>query len=324
MDAVVHNLFRACICFLCVFATNGAPTQEIIERQSVPEDYDLKVVILGSGTPSMSAPATKFGASILVEAKGKPYIFDCGRGCAMRLHQVYETGSAGIADTLFLTHLHSDHTTGIPELYVNGWIGRSTPFRVWGPAEKALAMMTHIRAAYQADFEMRGGDRRPNAAQFQVMDVSGNGVVLEEDGVTVTAFLVSHYAQESFGYRLDYNGRSVVISGDTGPSENLVEHARGADLLLHEVMSPITEASFRARGAEGAIRAHVTAEQAGEIFSSVAPRMAAYYHYNEDIEDPSETILIGRTRQTYTGPLVLGHDLMTFLIGDEISVIAGR
>lgn len=298
----------------------------LADKTEVPE-HDIKVVILGSGLPSLND--LQFGTSILVEAGGQPFLFDCGRGCGIRLGQVYGNGQYHRVDTLFITHHHSDHTVGIPELYMNGWIqGRVKPFRVWGPVF-TRTLMVNIREAWEGDIYLRAGpessaDKLSGLVQ-QVTEFTRDGVLLEENGVRITAFEVNHrISKPAFGFRLDYKGRSVVISGDTAPSENLVKHAHGADLLLHEVLPPdlvenveqyIPDRELRER----VLSIHTLAHQAADIFSRVKPRLAAYYHYNMRPETVKKTI--AETRETYDGPVVMGQDLTTIYIGEEVKVV---
>ena len=325
---------------LGVMAADPAPAQD-----AAPPDHDLKVVILGSGTPVPHAPATQFGASVLVEAGGQPYVFDCGRGCGIRLAQVYGVRGYGRVDSLFVTHHHSDHLVGIPEVYINGRSqGRRKPFRVWGPAPHTGQMMRAFRAAFEGELEVRrldGGNLLPATREagqelpgleLQIKEFAEDGVVLEENGVRITAFRVIHSLHPenlAFGYRVDYNGRSVVISGDTGPSDNLVAHARGADLLIHEVLSPhsydVIRMVVRDEERLGVMSMiHTAPAAAGEIFSRVEPGLAAYYHFDSDPADPSNVRLIDETRQTYSGPLAVGRDLMTFHVGNDVTVVSGQ
>jgi ribonuclease Z len=145
--------------------------------------------------------------------------------------------------------------------------------------------------------------------------------VYEQGGVKVRAFEVDHApVKPAFGYRIDYGGRSVVLSGDTRVSENLIRQAQGVDLLIHEVAAPETfvRAGTPPERAKSVVAHHVTPEQAGEVFSRTKPKLAAY----SQIVPPTATEqdLIPPTRKTYAGPLELGEDLMVIKVGEEVVV----
>ena len=264
---------------------------------------------------------SRFGPSIVVEAGNQKLIFDCGRGAAQRLYQLKISFSN--VTGLFLTHLHSDHTVGIPDLWLTGWaLGRSTPLPVWGP-EGTAAMMQHLQEAYAFDIHIRRDvDTKLPAKGVEVIakDIQ-EGVVYQADGVKVTAFLVDHGdIRPAFGYRVDYAGHSVTLSGDTRPSENLIKHAEGTDVLIHEVVDPSAFAgvfsSDNPEQRKKIVGHHTTPEQAGAIFARVKPKLAVYSH----IVPPDVPEVIPSTRKTYAGPLELGEDLMSIEIGDEITV----
>ena len=270
------------------------------------EAQDLEVTLLGTGTPSPSVD--RFGPSILVKAGTEWFLFDCGRGATQRLFQI--DVPVGEVNALFFTHLHSDHTVGFPDFWLRGWQvgGRTVPLQVWGP-EGTTEMMEHLASAYQVDigFRLNSGRRSPEGMLIQAYDIS-QGTVYEKDGVRVTAFEVDHgYVKPAFGYRIDYGGRSVVLSGDTLPSENLVRFSMGVDLLIHEV-----------RMGDTPTRIHTTPQQAGEIFTRVKPGLAVYSHTSTPVANSSD--LIAATRKTYEGPLEVGEDLMTIEVGEEIQI----
>ena len=288
----------------------------------------LKVTLLGTGRPDPTID--RFGPATLVEAGNHTLLFDCGRGASQRLWQLKTPLSK--VDALFLTHLHSDHTVGIPDFWLTGWLptpyGRRTvPFQVLGP-EGTRAMMASLRQAYQWDLHVRrdGEGLPPAGSEVDARDIR-QGVIYERDGLKVTAFDVDHggILQPAFGYRIDYGGRSVVISGDTRPNENLVRFARGADVLIHEVFAARPELLAKSPVARRIAGFHTSPEDAGTIFERVKPKLAVYTHVvllttDPSISPPTVVELTPRTRTTYSGPLEIGEDLMTILVGDTVEV----
>lgn len=278
---------------------------------------NFTVTLLGTGNPRPTIQ--RFGPSILVQAGNQNLLFDCGRGATMRLDQL----KVEHIDALFLTHLHSDHIVGIPDLWLTGWVlGRKAPFRVWGPVG-TRQMMSHLEQAYSFDIHMRRDvDQHlaPQGVEVQVKEID-QGVVYEDGGVKVTAFTVDHaLVKPAFGYRVDYDGHSVVLSGDTRYSENLIRYAKGTDVLIHEVLDP--EAynallnSYTPEQKAQVIRHHTTPEEAGRVFTKVAPKLAVYSH----IVPPDVPDVVPHTRKTYAGPLEVGEDLMRIEVGDLVRV----
>lgn len=280
---------------------------------------EIRVTLLGTGSPG--PVMNRFGPSTLVEAGGQKFIFDAGRGALQRLTQLQVNWRE--VQGVFLTHLHSDHVVGFPDLWLTGWLisGRDVPLLVWGP-RGTKKMMAHLEQAYEFDIAARQSDEHASGdgAGIRAEDIA-EGFVYERKGVKVSVFEVDHApVAPAFGYRIDYAGHSVVLSGDTRFSENLIRHAEGVDLLIHEVAAPETfaRAGIAPELAKTIVAHHTTAERAAEVFSRTKPKLAVYSH----IVRPSATEedLIPPTRKTYTGPLELGEDLMVIEVGDKVTV----
>jgi ribonuclease Z len=280
---------------------------------------EFKVTLLGTGGPP--PVMNRFGPSTVVQAGGQILLFDAGRGAIQRLSQLKIPLKN--VDALFLTHLHSDHLVGIPDLYLTGWLNgrRVVPFRVWGP-RGTKEMMGHIERAFDFDIRIRLYDDRvpPEGIRNEATDIR-QGIVYEQGGVKVTAFDVDHPPiKPAFGYRVDYGGRSVLISGDTRFSENLINHAQGVDVLIHEVVSSqsLMDARYDEERARVITAHHTTPEEAGKVFERVKPKLAIYSHII--LPAASTKDLIDRTRKTYSGDLEVGEDLMTIVIADAVTV----
>jgi ribonuclease Z len=287
---------------------------------AVAQGQEIKVTLLGTGCPP--PVMHRFGPSTLVEAGEQKLLFDAGRGALQRLTQLKVRWQD--VQGVFLTHLHSDHVVGFPDLWLTGWVvgtGRNVPLQVWGP-RGTKKMLAHLEQAYEYDIRIRLYDDRaaPDGVVLLAEEIS-EGVVYDKGGVKVTAFEVDHTPiKPAFGYRIDYAGRSVVLSGDTRVSENLIRYAQGVDVLVHEVAAPETfqRAGTPPERVKSVIAHHVTPEQAGEVFARTTPKLAVYSHIV--LPTATEQDLIPPTRKTYAGPLELGEDLMVITVGEKIEV----
>src|SRR6476659_2413491 len=296
----------------------------------VRADSDFKVTLLGTGTP-VPIP-DRFGPSTLVEAGNQKLLFDAGRGATIRLRQISATKGTGTImtkiDALFLTHYHSDHTLGIPDLWLTGWLGmsRKEPFRLIGPVG-AKSLMTNLESAYALDIKIRLEDEKlpPEGIATVVEEFEKDGVVYDRDGVKVIAFTVDHGAaiKPAVGYRIEYKGRAVVISGDTRYDQNVIKYGTGVDLLMHEVCIARPELLSNPF-VQRVVDHHTSPREAGQVFSLAKPKLAVYSHLVFLASDkvPRATVddIMAGTRETYDGPLQVGMDLMSFEIGDTLIV----
>lgn len=316
-------------------STISIGVQNASESITADPNCDFKVVTLGTGAPP---PETeRFGPCVYAEVNGKHFLFDVGRGALQRLYQIGV--SANTIDMVFITHLHSDHTVGLADLYLTGMLNgafgmRHKPFLITG-VEGTKSMMDYLKLAYSADIEIRMNDGEMEAEWTDIItkEFTKDGIVFDEDGVTVTAFENFHgeYITPSYGYRIDYDGRSVVISGDTKYCENVVENSKGVDLLIHSVgMSNeelLKQDTVAAEKARIILNHHTTPEEAARVFNETTPKLAVFNHMvivstDPKFAKPTQEEIFDRTREYgYTGPLEIARDLMTFEIGETVRVI---
>lgn len=287
---------------------------------------DLRVTFLGTGAPRPSFD--RYGPTTLIEAGEQRLLIDPSWGLRERLLQAGSFELITGLDHVLVTHLHYDHTVGLPDLWLTGWLyGRRTPLVVEGPIG-TKAMMSHIEQAFTWDTRYRLLVGVPaGGVAIDGRDISP-GVVFERDGLKVTAFEVDHmpidiktrkrlaFEGQTLGFRFDYRGRSLVMSGDTRPSEAVVNYAKGADVLVHEVQVPSPDETEEARLANVSLSVHSEPRDVGAIFTRVRPRMAVYSH----IIPPDVTEERLKALTPYDGALTVAHDLMMITIGDRIEV----
>jgi len=264
------------------------------------------VILLGTGTPNPEPD--RMGPAVAVVSGDRVYLVDCGPGVVRRAAQV------GIRmdqlTRLFLTHLHSDHTVGYPDVILTPPNdGRKTPLEVWGPPG-TRSMTAHIVKAWSEDLRIRLHGMQP--AEPHGFGVAAHdvkpGEVYRDDAVRVVAFPVNHGEwKHAYGYRFEARDRTIVISGDTTYSESLIAAAKGCDILVHEVYS---QKGWERRTPEWRryhAAYHTSALDLGRIAAQVRPRKLVLYHLLPMGESPEE--VIGEVRRNWDGEVIYGKDL---------------
>lgn len=290
----------------------GEGRRDTISIASGLVSQGTRIVLLGTGTPN--ADPDRFGSSLAIVVNGTPYLVDCGAGVVRRAAAAYRAGVAALKVTnlthLFVTHLHSDHTVGYPDLIFSPWVlGREEPLVVYGPVGIA-AMTDHLLQAYQEDIRIRIEGLEPANAVGYKVDVHEikPGIIYTDENVTVRAFRVKHGSWvHAFGFRFETPDRTIVISGDTAPCPSLMENAKGCDVLIHEVYS---QAGFEAR--PPAWRRyhssfHTSSVELAQIAGQIKPGLLILYH--QLFWGTTEKQLLREIRRVYKGAVVSGRDL---------------
>jgi ribonuclease BN (tRNA processing enzyme) len=273
------------------------------------------VITLGTGTPvpnpERSGPATA------VVVGRRVFLFDAGAG-VMRRMAAAGLPIDGTLTTAFISHLHSDHTLGLPDLVLTSWVmGRSLPMRLHGPPG-LRRMMDHLLAAWAEDTVVRvtGLERgRPGGYRVDARETTG-GVVYDSAGVTVTAIRVPHGEWEhAFAYRVDARGRSIVISGDTRPSDALERAASGVDVLVHEVYPETRIATENRPGGELWPRylreVHTSDVELGKLAAGAKPGLLLLTHVLF-MGAGEQEVLDGVRRGGFTGRVAFAKDLTRY------------
>ena len=281
----------------------------------------VQVHLIGTGGPELTP--TRQGMSTLIEANGQTLIFDVGRGA---LQNIYLSRIDPRSVTkVFLTHLHSDHIEGLSAIWITPWFmfSRKPALEIWGP-QGTQQMLDGMRMMFGHDVQHRAN----SVFLREYLDIKVHeiapGVAYDDGGIKVTAFQVEHAdGNPAFGYRIDAAGRSVLLSGDTTYSENVVEYGLKVDLLVSNVVA-FSDAMTKAGVLKPVLDKLTTPEQAAMIFSKTQPRLAVFSHIvkKELPGEAGDNAIIERTRSAgYAGPLVMGQDRMTINIGNDVKVI---
>ena len=280
-----------------------------------PVSATTKVVLLGTGTPNPDPDRS--GSAVAIVVNDTPYLIDFGPGVVRRAAAMSPAYGGDMAaldienlKVAFLSHLHSDHSAGLPDLILTPWVaGRDVPLELYGP-EGIADMAEHVLKAYDADIKYRTEGLEP-AKEFgwrvnaHTLD---DGLVYEDDNVKVEAFRVRHGTWENaFGFRFTTPDRVIVISGDVAPDPIIEEYAKDADILIHEVYSDSGFARRDPFWQEYHRSNHTSANELGDLASRAQPKLLILYHVL--FWGSSEETVLEEVRQNFSGDVVLGHDL---------------
>jgi ribonuclease BN (tRNA processing enzyme) len=274
-----------------------------------------QLVLLGTGNPN--ADPERFGPALAVIVDDVPYLVDFGPGVVRRAAAAFARGVKGLDPkllrTAFVTHLHSDHTAGYPDLiFTPAVLERDAPLQVYGPPG-IRAMTDHVMKAWAGDVDVRLHDlepAKPAGYEVRAHEVKP-GLVYKDDRVTVRAFAVPHGAwKRSYAYRFDTPDRSIVVSGDSGPSDALVAACNGCDILVHEVYST---AGFATRPPEWQRYHrvyHTSSAELAALVTKAGPGLLVLYH--QLFWGTTDEALVAEVKQGYEGKVVSGRDLDVF------------
>lgn len=297
---------RALLGFLLVLIPPGA------FRAFAQTPDSTRVVMLGTGTPN--ADPARSGPAVAIVTRGHPYVVDCGPGVVRRAAAARQAGVEALAvenlDIVFITHLHSDHTLGCPDLALSPWVlERSVPLRVYGPPGTE-AMFDDIEEAWAADVANRRGGLQPHndtGWRVEVTEV-GPGPAYADDRVRVIAFAVPHAGWDhAYGYRFETADRTIVVSGDTGPGTAVADACAGCDVLVHEVYSTAGFARLPEEWRRYHADAHTSSAELAEVARRARPGLLVLTH--QLFWGTSEEELLAEVTALYDGPTVSAGDL---------------
>jgi ribonuclease BN (tRNA processing enzyme) len=272
-----------------------------------------RVVILGSGTPN--ADPDHSGPAVAIVVDSSVYLVDAGPGIVRRAALAAKTDSIRALDPprlgrVFVTHLHSDHTLGMPDLIFSPWVlGRTTPLDVYGPPG-TKRMVDLLEQAYSADVDirLRGGEPSNKTGYAATSHDVAPGVVYRDANVTVTAFEVPHGKWEhAYGYVFKTADRTIVISGDTKKSAAVERACNKCDVLVHEVFSPEQLKKRTPDWQAYHTTYHTSTYELGDLATRSRPKLLVLYHQLGWGDDDAELVRQVRTR--YGGAVVSGRDL---------------
>lgn len=283
---------------------------------------ETQVVLLGTGTPN--ACYDRSGPAVAIIVNNKPYIIDAGAGVVRQASKAYKKGIIALhpqnLDTVFITHLHSDHTVGLPDFIFTPWVlERKNPLKIYGP-NGINKMVTHLLNAYELDIHERieGLEKANYTINDVVISKINSGLIYKDENINVEAISVNHGSFDAYAYKFITPDKTIVISGDTAPCETLVKAAKNCDILVHEVYSGSRLLQRASKWQKYHSSVHTSTYELAEIASAVNPKTLVLYHqlFMEDVFTASDELLleikdemIDEIQETYKGKIIFSNDL---------------
>ena len=278
---------------------------------------DTRLIILGSGTPNPDPERS--GSAYAVIANDKAYLFDFGPGVVRRISSMSETWGGQFEQmelknitVAFLTHIHSDHSSGLADLILTPWVmGRSEPLELYGPIG-LKNMSQNITNAYIDDINYRlyGSQPANNKGYLtEVVEIVNDGLIFQDKNISVTAFKNNHGGfQNSYGYLIESDDKRILISGDTSISKNLIKLGKNLDILVHEVYSSETFKNKTDDWKKYHSEHHTSSIDLGIIANKINPKKLVLSHilYWGATDDS----LILDVRKNFDGNIIVAKDLM--------------
>ena len=272
----------------------------------------LNITFLGTGTPRPNI--NKLGPSVLIKVKNEEIMLDVGRGTTLRLNQIGNNYSK--INNIYISHLHFDHIVGVPDFWLtsNLW-QKKTDTNIFGPVG-IKNFCKGLRQSYEKDFEYRYSG---NTHSKIICHNYSEKKIIKNNFLEVKIFKNNHgHIENSHGFKIIYNNKSIVYSGDTTYSKEVVKNAKNCDILIHEVIATSKKMRDNNKKLRSVISTHTTISQLSKILNESNPKLTILNHAL--LFGVSEKFVLNEIKESYDGKVIFSKDMMSVDLGDEINV----